>query len=181
MSNEKALEALTDALVNLINHREIMPDKNFTPAEYRAWDNEKSHLMHIVWTATVGKRSLEAIKEALQPKAVDVDDLCEVLYKDLGLDKHIEKVVVRTAVENHLQAQGYIQPAWQPIETAPKDGTEILICGGLYRDEIIMIYGEQKLFGCAVVSWDCENWEGGGHSYKPTHWQPLLAVPEASK
>jgi hypothetical protein len=65
---------------------------------------------------------------------------------------------------------------WQPIETAPKDGTEILVCGpdkngGLYR---------------AVQRWP-ENWGlywpvtyMAYAAGEPAHWMPL-PTPEATK
>jgi hypothetical protein len=66
---------------------------------------------------------------------------------------------------------------WQPIETAPKDGTEILVCGpdkngGLYR---------------AVQRWP-ENWGlywpvtyMAYAAGEPAHWMPLPPPPEATK
>ena len=65
---------------------------------------------------------------------------------------------------------------WQPIETAPTDGTEFL---GLSRHgQIAIAYRVQRD--------DCEMWVFGGQSasveakpsIKPTHWMPL---PEAPK
>ena len=62
---------------------------------------------------------------------------------------------------------------WQPIETAPKDGTEILVCGplrdgsGVYRD---------------VTRWP-NGWSGKWpvaymhNSDEPTHWMPLPEPP----
>jgi len=62
---------------------------------------------------------------------------------------------------------------WQPIETAPKDGTHVL----LYVDK-----------GAAVNItggfWDnhpkCGCWIAGGYTRKqfpPTHWMPLPEAP----
>ena len=61
--------------------------------------------------------------------------------------------------------------AWQPIETAPKDGTPILVSGpGLNR-------------GPFVAAWDAdpeypETWRGPGCRVAGlTHWQPLPTPP----
>lgn len=58
---------------------------------------------------------------------------------------------------------------WQPIETAPKDGTWILVVTS---------------YGCKLVQWDIDHWCQnpmllGGACYPgiPTHWQPLPGAP----
>jgi hypothetical protein len=55
-------------------------------------------------------------------------------------------------------------PAWQGIESAPKDGTTVLGYGD----------GRQGLY-----AHDCGSWvDYGGHAVNPTHWQPLPEPPE---
>ena len=59
---------------------------------------------------------------------------------------------------------------WQPIETAPKDGTAALI------------FSKDDAFGPVIVGWwenDDEAW-WGPHSYivRPTHWMPLPDPPK---
>lgn len=62
---------------------------------------------------------------------------------------------------------------WRPIETAPKDGTKVLVCGphengGTYQ---------------AVTAWPkgwVARWPVSYEAYaagEPTHWQPLPAAP----
>jgi Protein of unknown function (DUF551) len=68
-------------------------------------------------------------------------------------------------------------PAWLPIESAPKDGTEFL---GLRGNKIANAYKVQHD--------DCEMWCFGGSSgdveiapyTKPTHWMPLPAAPKGA-
>ena len=62
---------------------------------------------------------------------------------------------------------------WQPIETAPKDGTEILVYGSWYP------HGKWK--GMTLASWlpNEEMWTFDGDlMHDVTHWMPL---PEAPK
>jgi hypothetical protein len=71
-------------------------------------------------------------------------------------------------------------PRWSPIETAPKNGTEIL-AWGLLRGS----------YGYTADEWcrDIIQWNGGwlarrmanryATGFSPTHWQPLPAPPEA--
>ncbi len=62
---------------------------------------------------------------------------------------------------------------WQPIETAPKNGDDILVCCGPSHDPMY-----------AVVSWDKER-SGWGMWWKTPYsfadwaeyWQPIAAVP----
>lgn len=65
---------------------------------------------------------------------------------------------------------------WQPIETAPKDGTTILLWEGESGTE------------CWVVpvtgSWDCGEWTLTCHGFStlaPSHWMPLPDRPEVSE
>jgi len=73
---------------------------------------------------------------------------------------------------------------WQPIETAPKDGTRILAVESFQReDEDGRLYPEDA----AVVRWVTSRhdghsgWSGYGlflASFEPTHWRPLHAPPK---
>jgi len=86
------------------------------------------------------------------------------------------------------------EDGWQPIETAPKDGTEII---GLFvrrwePDQKPTIYGPWTVAfvnGSWQSSWDgarvIEYMSDFGIEYKdpdisPTHWQPLPAPPALS-
>jgi hypothetical protein len=70
---------------------------------------------------------------------------------------------------------------WQPIETAPKDGTLVLL---------LDIHGNHRIGGYEL---NCQNrkwgtgWEGGDWDFKidfdpqPTHWMPLPQPPQTKK
>ena len=61
-------------------------------------------------------------------------------------------------------------PAWQPIETAPKDGRRILVAED----------GEIYMVERGMNDWF---WISGGHALyvTPTHWMPLPSAPEPAK
>lgn len=62
---------------------------------------------------------------------------------------------------------------WQPIETAPRDGTEILCCECV--EIFIGFWSGNNVDGY----WD--SYEEGAHyidSYSPTHWMPLPEPPK---
>lgn len=56
---------------------------------------------------------------------------------------------------------------WQPIDTAPKDGTEIIV------------FDPTSGGGRAIVSWYWESWRDDELvSWKATHWMPLTESPQ---
>ena len=79
-------------------------------------------------------------------------------------------------------------PEWQPIETAPRDGSKILI---FCNEEIYAAYWDSEF----KSEWDDEKddsfyvgaWTDNAilsfayeetNSYEPTHWMPLPAAPK---
>jgi len=71
---------------------------------------------------------------------------------------------------------------WQPIETAPKDGTSFLGWDGKYVTEMIWASHEDD---DGHVGWCCAGFSYGGVLYdlhytplgEPTHWKPLPEPP----
>lgn len=62
---------------------------------------------------------------------------------------------------------------WQPIETAPKDGTSILVA----------VYEESgDYWGEDIVAWNPTNgWDSAGYDWdhsQITHWMPLPEPPK---
>jgi hypothetical protein len=80
---------------------------------------------------------------------------------------------------------------WQPIETAPKDGTWILVWGGK-TDENMEWWDEKDRNRPVTARWCSESGRRSGYwrfaSYDggylgdfvedPTHWQPLPELPK---
>jgi len=70
---------------------------------------------------------------------------------------------------------------WYPIETAPKDGTKVL----LYRQGWLVIgrWNDNRHARRANPFWDAEDARLKGWNWArkndPTHWQPLPGLPEA--
>ncbi len=66
---------------------------------------------------------------------------------------------------------------WQPIETAPRDGTHVIVA----YDEIV---GEARFDDeggpHAGWYWTDQHWTDavGGEAFYPTHWQPLPEPPK---
>lgn len=73
--------------------------------------------------------------------------------------------------------------AWQPIETAPKDGTIILgfVPGDIYGSNDSMNWSRSGPFVLAIEFDGC--WWGAdqlpdAYEVNPTHWVPLPEPPE---
>lgn len=77
---------------------------------------------------------------------------------------------------------------WQPIETAPKDGTEIILGIKLRWNKRSLDKHECRIgtgFYCAGAYWyknDAKIWRNrvGQHTLNPTHWMPLPDFPMGS-
>ena len=57
---------------------------------------------------------------------------------------------------------------WQPIETAPKDGKQIIITDGLYS-----VVGHWHRKKCWVVSWTLDPFDDGIDDAGPVYWAPM--------
>lgn len=59
---------------------------------------------------------------------------------------------------------------WQPISTAPKDGTTVLLFAAKARYRVVA--------GKWVERWSQWQSQPGSWQMSPTHWMPLPAPPE---
>ncbi len=65
---------------------------------------------------------------------------------------------------------------WQPIETAPKDGSIVILgCAHPGFRPVAVCWAQDKV----RWEWPMSNGRPLKH-YDPTHWQPLPAPPEMS-
>jgi hypothetical protein len=102
-----------------------------------------------------------------------------ILQRHFGPVSSIEDVeAVEVYITEIIQAQRqaaveeYKQSQWQPIETAPKDGTEVL----LYEKGSINIGCYDW---CEFENGSFKHWTGLSDSLEnPTHWQPLPTPPQ---
>lgn len=86
-------------------------------------------------------------------------------------DRWADEVARNRALEADLTAVRQAHQEWQPIETAPKDGTRLLLHPGP-RDYSVV--GRRSLLN----HW----WESlpGKHRVRPSHWMPLPTEPEVA-
>lgn len=69
---------------------------------------------------------------------------------------------------------------WMPIESAPKDGTRVLIWQG---EAYVAWFEREYAWVSHGGAWISERYRSDTYEYAPTHWQPLPKPPvsEASK
>lgn len=65
--------------------------------------------------------------------------------------------------------------AWQPIESAPKDGTRVLIYQG---GHVYIAWWDEKDWTGVWVIFDCDDSFYSLTADHPTHWLPLPDPPE---
>lgn len=73
---------------------------------------------------------------------------------------------------------------WQPMATAPKDGTRILVWDGHYRMEVAD-WGERSVWSDRQIGkgmqWcvgECDGEYNSRNEIEPTHWMPLPEPPK---
>ena len=75
---------------------------------------------------------------------------------------------------------------WQPIETAPKDGTHILVYFGP-NTGIYQVFWSEEPFGKGIGAWcvtDCKYEDRPLRGYRDsdvTHWMPIPAAPKGGE
>lgn len=69
-------------------------------------------------------------------------------------------------------------PAWQPIETAPRDGTVILLCRVHPNPDVRIAVSDGQWLETSNGHWD---WVWPYIRKEPTHWMPLPAAPKEMK
>lgn len=69
---------------------------------------------------------------------------------------------------------------WQPIETAPKDGTVVLLAGPEFEHGCVIAFWSDPSVGDTTEE-DAGWYESESDSHRlfgtPTHWMPLPATP----
>ena len=73
-------------------------------------------------------------------------------------------------LDHALDQAGLSQQGWQPIESAPKDGTEFLAIA--HETVFWVVFFDGKDFQCVAT---------GNHVGPLTHWMPLPAPPKQVK
>ena len=129
------------------------------------------------------ERALEAAARALIACRHEDDDTPDVVMPTTDYDRDL----ARAAVSAYLAEAG---DGWRGIETAPKDGTRVMLWMEPMNDaRFAPTDGPHAVFGTWVVWSDAMKREGmrdgwswyGSPLHWPTHWAPLPAPPVQEK
>ena len=136
------------------------------------------------------KESADALREKLRRELGDTFVYLDLLCQSLGFNIGAAATDVFNAKSDEIgcsirMSVGTPAPSgWEPIATAPKDGTPVLVAGAggvdmcSWQDEA----PEQRECGVIVDAGYPEGWWGSayyaGGEAQPTHWMPLPAPPE---
>lgn len=130
--------------------------------------------------------------------AVSLSALAATASDDEPFDDYLRKKAARRLAELLMSCHepcnaralyaSPVAPAWRTIETAPKDGTGILIAGGTYTYDAGISDAPYEHTGVTIAYWRKGAWCGGyGSEYdgeywhKPTLWMPLPPLPVAPR
>ena len=94
-------------------------------------------------------------------------ECCTAILKDAKADNARLKAELE-----HIQAELQRLTTWQPIETAPRDGTAILGCQG-WCIEVTAYHKGTKPYHRKEAWVVANDDEGYAQDFQPTHWMPL--------
>ena len=89
-----------------------------------------------------------------------------------------DKTSVMDAARAALQSLGYAEMGWQLIETAPRDGTDVLVCVTYNLPD------DEWQTATWVDNWFADGWTRWADRidipFTPTHWMPLPEPPRTA-
>jgi hypothetical protein len=164
---------------------------NDNPKSWIAWkrraETAEASLAQRTEALHEAEAQLEAARlrnETLQQSIDGCAQRVSALTHELEVAQKAHAAVLKVAMEEeaHLaQMREALEQAWQPIETAPKDGTRILVfdeswCGGLPQQRVSywQPYAVQQRANEPLIQRG--SWMGVSIA---THWMPLPEPPAA--
>jgi hypothetical protein len=107
-------------------------------------------------------------------QAIDAEVMVEAIVDgEFGLsDGGITRSLCISVARRAIQAAKEQQNEWRPIDSAPRDGTCVLLFApGWKAASTAWTFGNDE--------WqDCPYHHGGNPAWKPTHWRPLPSPPK---
>lgn len=102
-----------------------------------------------------------------------------------ALKKRLQEIGAKRVREALAKLAEEGEPMWKPIDTAPKDGTQILICMAFDADirpiqrDIFGLFVHRAAWWGDDVGWNVYNSQPCEQPafFEPTHWMPIPEPP----
>ena len=120
-------------------------------------------------------------------RADEGSDLLADADRNRGIARKDRSLMSKHSTPSPQQGRSANVPAWQPIETAPKDGTPILVSFGSMG--IWRVFWSEPEWTDAYCIWCVDDNKHGPYVLRgfsdegdraPTHWMPLPPAPLAN-
>ena len=124
--------------------------------------------------------SPRAIEAAVAHVLRELDDRGLLKGVDDDLFAEIGNDVAKAALTAALAVDGVALQGWQPIESAPKDGTWVILYDAeQYHPVHVRNWRTAETNGRLISGW-WDEYSQYRPSFRPTHWKPLPHPPAAS-
>lgn len=126
----------------------------------------------------------EGVKEQFPPSVkTGIDSIARHIARPIrgcATDDQYTDVVTRATDALNAAAETLVRAGWQPIETAPKDGTRILLWCVHQNAQYAKDARAEGWEAAVIGEWTTHNrggWVWHGLAGKHTHWMPLPDPP----
>lgn len=116
-------------------------------------------------TTAALERLIDALKDRMRHASYPLED--GTMFRGPITVYHGEFVALRTLLA--LASQPPTDGGWEPIETAPKDGTEVMGYLPVAKKARVVVWR---------LHWDQWQTVPGYNAAKPTHWRPIPVPPD---
>jgi len=176
---QRAVEEWVNAAARVIDQGAWQDLDNLSPTEREMWERSKPERQHLAKTKARALLDLPLPVADLERELTAVNQHLDACYEAAKVPKSSDQPLSHFIAQMKRQLEELTSPAlpvasaWQGIETAPRDGTQVLL------------YFPKRYQGKGGISWGC--FIGGewldSRAYRDpdaTHWQPLPAPPGTS-
>jgi hypothetical protein len=101
-----------------------------------------------------------------------------VAVQEAAVDDKVNEIVDAIRALSALASPPGPQDGWRPIETAPKDGRDIILGGCKIGPSVRVAHWGAGAYNRKTKSYDLDWTSVTAFGFAPTHWQPLPVAPK---
>lgn len=163
-----------EVLDSIMRDRAVILAEDKSPAKKFALIRENTRA-HLAVAIRSEREKCEAMREALEGIRDGLRGTVTPETERLVLTRN-EQLILRTI---DAAMRGALESKWQPIETAPRDGTNILLW---WPDQFhCSLTGHFATKWVNGYGWKVTGWGDANFETTPTHWQLLPAAPKETQ